>query len=118
MFNTAVPIYQEALAKSGYSYQLKYDPNAAEKVKNKNGRKRKITWFNPPFNSRVKTNIGAEFFKIVDKCFPKCHPLHKICNRNTIKLSYSCTANMEKNISGRKDKVKLLLHSKYGKKYF
>jgi hypothetical protein len=31
---------------------------------------------------------------LVEKHFPKDHRLHKIFNKNTIKVSYSCTQNM------------------------
>ena len=31
MFNSAAPIYQQALEKSGYSYKLKFDPNAGKR---------------------------------------------------------------------------------------
>ena len=34
-----------------------------------------ITWYNPPWNCNVKTNLGKKFLHIVDKCFPKNHPL-------------------------------------------
>merc|ERR1711954_566729 len=72
MFNQSSQLFQEALHKSGYSYQLKFnphDPKPASKSRNKK-RKRNVTWFNPPFNSTVKTNIGKEFLKVVDECFP------------------------------------------------
>jgi hypothetical protein len=105
MFNMAAPVYQEALTRSGYEYQLKFDPNAAEPSTKKRNRSRNVLWFNPPFNSSVRTNIGAEFLKLIDKCFPKCHPLHKIANRNTVKVSYSCTQNMENIISSRNAKI-------------
>ena len=29
--------------------------------------KKRVVWFNPPFNSAVKTNIAKEFLKLVDK---------------------------------------------------
>ena len=58
-------------------------------------RKRKITWYNPPWDSNVKTNLGRKFLLVVDKCFPKNHPLNKIFNRHTLKLSYSCMPNMK-----------------------
>ena len=32
---------------------------------------------------------------LVDKCFPKQNELHKICNRNTLKIIYSCMNNIE-----------------------
>ena len=47
----------------------------------------------------VTTNIGAKFLNIIDQCFPSEHPLRKILNRNTIKVSYSCMPNMEQLIS-------------------
>ena len=104
MFMTAAPLYQEALNKSGYDFQLKFDPTAAQ-TSFKKSRKRNISWFNPPYNSTVKTNIGAEFLKLLDKCFPPSHPLRKIINRNTVKLSYSCTPNMEAIISSKNSKI-------------
>ena len=62
IFNNAAPIYQEALKKSGYTYQLKFDPNTSTKAsKKRHTRKRTITWFNPPFSKNVKTNVGGNF---------------------------------------------------------
>ena len=61
---------------------------------NRRNRKRKIIWYNPPFNKSLKTNIGNKFLSLVEKHFPKDHRLHKIFNKNTIKVSYSCTQNM------------------------
>ena len=40
------------------------------------------------------------FLKLVDKHFPPSNKLHKIFNRNTIKVSYSCIKNMERIIKG------------------
>ena len=91
VFDRAKPAYQSALNASGYDYQLHYSPQPRRARKS---RGRNVIWFNPPFNSNVKTNVGKEFFKILDKCFPDEHPLHKIFNRNTIKLSYSTMPNV------------------------
>ena len=49
----------------------------------------------PPWDTNVKTNLGKKFLGIVDKCFSQNHPLHKIFNRHTLKLSYSCMPNMK-----------------------
>ena len=49
----------------------------------------------PPWDANVKTNLGKKFLGIVDKCFSQNHPLHKIFNRHTLKLSYSCMPNMK-----------------------
>ena len=62
-------------------------------------------WFNPPFNSSVQSNIAGDFLKMIDKCFPPGHPLRTIVNRNTVKVSYSCTPNMEAIISARNSKI-------------
>lgn len=95
MFNSAAPLYQEALEKSGYSYKLRFEPPTEKsEKKNKRSRKRKVIWFNPPYNHDVKTNVGYEFLKIVRECFPPGHKLHKILNKNTIKISYSTMPNM------------------------
>ncbi len=57
-------------------------------------RKRQIIWFNPPFNKNVTTNIGQKFFQLLSKHFPPSNKYSKIFNRNTVKLSYSCTPNV------------------------
>ena len=64
----------------------------------KNNRGRKISWFNPPFSLSVKTNVGAKFLRIISKNFPPNHPLHKILNRNTVKVSYRCMTNLKTHI--------------------
>ena len=38
-------------------------------------------------------------------CFPQSHPLHRILNKNTIKLSYSCMPNMHNVISAHNKAV-------------
>ena len=62
-------------------------------------------WFNPPWNSEVETNIGKEFLKLVEECFPPENPLSKIFNRKSVKVSYSTTPNMEQIIAGKNAKV-------------
>ena len=42
---------------------------------------------------------------IVNKCFLKKHPLHKIFNRHTLKLSYSCMPNMKSTIASHNKTV-------------
>ena len=95
-FDASTRPYQEALKKSGYSYNLHYEPQPAQKT---HRRSRNITWYNPPFTSNVKTDIGHKFLKAIDESFPKNHPLNKIFNRNTLKLSYSCMLNVQSIIS-------------------
>ena len=54
---------------------------------------------------QLKTNIGKLFFNLLLKHFPREHLLHKIFNRNTIKLSYSCTDNLERIIKKHNSKI-------------
>ena len=100
IFNHSKTPYQNALNNSGYDYRLKHNPLPPHQNRNKNNRKRNITWYNPPYSKNVKTNIGHHFLKLIDKHFPQNNPLHTILNRNTIKISYSCMPNMKQIISG------------------
>ena len=47
----------------------------------------------------VKTNVGKTFLKLLHRYFPKRHPMHKIFNRNMVKINYCCMTNMESVIS-------------------
>ena len=103
VFRAAIPPYQEALRRSGYDFELMFNPT--NQHLRRQSRKRKITYFNPPFSLNVKTNVGEIFFKALDKCFPHNHPLRKIINRNTVKLSYHCMPNIKRKISIHNSKV-------------
>ena len=59
-------------------------------------RKKKVFYFSRPFSNCVKTDMGKEFLKIFSKHFPKTGTYGKFFNRNTIKISYSCMPNLEK----------------------
>ena len=83
-------MYQDALQKSGFTEQLKYiasDNNRENNTERKKRRKRKIIWFNPPYSLNVRTNIGKRFWRLIRKYFPKGNPLHKIFNKNMLKLA-------------------------------
>ena len=56
---------------------------------------RNVIWFNPPYSRNVKTNVGRNFFALVDKHFPASNKLRKIFNKNTLKVSYCCIGNMK-----------------------
>ena len=47
-------------------------------------RQRNILWFNPPYSQKVETKVGKCFLQLIDQCFPKTNPLHKIFNRKEI----------------------------------
>lgn len=101
VFNQSIPIYQEALQKSGFIDQLTYiiPENNIEENNQKKQRKRKIICFNPPYSINVKTNVGKTFLKLVKKHFHIGNELHKIFNKNTLKVSYSCMSNIASIIS-------------------
>lgn len=105
IFRAEKEMYDKALKASGYKHTLTYKqpqqtPNSLPK-----NRKRRVIWFNPPFNSAVKSNIAMEFLKLVDKHFPKNSPLHKYYNRNTLKVSYSTMANIGSIIQSHNKKL-------------
>ena len=89
-FDRALPKYIDAMRKSGYREELEYN----KPPQKKRNRKRNEVWFNPPFSESVKNNIGRQFLCLIDKHFPRHHRLHRICNRNTVEISYSCMSNM------------------------
>ena len=106
IFEEAIPPFQNALHNCGYSYQMKYEPNQTRNRSNKNNHKRDIIWFNPPWSLNCKTKVGALFLKLVKTSFPPFHPLQKIFNRNTLKVSYSCMPNFNQVISSHNHKVR------------
>ena len=63
VFDESTAPYQQAFRESGYDHKSTYNPEPTPKSKRK--RKRDITWYNPPFNSNVKTNLGRKFLLIV-----------------------------------------------------
>ena len=90
-FNEAAPLYQKALDDSGYNHRLTFSPpNVQTSNSARKNRRRDIIWY-----KNVPTNVGRSFLKILDEEFPKNHPLHKIFNRNTVKISYSCIPNLK-----------------------
>ena len=61
IFDSVAPLYQDALNKAGYNYTLKFDPETGTQNRKSRCRKRNTLWFNPPYSSSVKTNVGAKF---------------------------------------------------------
>ena len=104
VFKEKIPPYQDALKESGYDYKLNYEPNQRT-TRNSKNRQRNRIFFNPPWSANCKTKVGANFLKLVDTCFPPSNPLHKIFNRNTLKVSYSCLPNMAQVISKHNSKL-------------
>ena len=83
---------------------MTYNPEAGSKRKISKNNRVKL-WFNPPYCASVKTNLGKEFLNLMDKHFDKNHELHRIINRNKVKISYSCNANLKRVIQLHNNKV-------------
>ena len=105
VFNEAAPYYNERLKDSGYSEEIRYKNPPADGTPQNRRRKRNIIWFNPPFCKSVETKVGRIFLKLIDKHFPRNHKYHKIFNRNTVKVSYSCVDNMESIVKQHNKKI-------------
>ena len=103
IFNDSIPIYQEALIKAGYNHKLTYQKHD-QKKDNPQQRKRQIIWFNPPYSKNVTTKVGKFFLSLIDKHFPPHHKLHKLFNRNNVKISYSCLPNIKSIINAHNRK--------------
>ena len=89
---------------SEHDFILEFKPPEPRNPR-RNKNKRNILWYNPPFNQATKTNIGKKFLQLVSDHFPKNHPLHPICNRNTLKLSYSTTRNLKQIIQSHNQQL-------------
>lgn len=103
-FNKSKPDYEEALKKSGFNNNMLYTDPTTKKEKHRRVRKN-IIWFNPPYDQNVATNVAQRFLKLIDMHFPQDHKYHRLFNRNTIKVSYSCMNNMTSIISSHNKKV-------------
>jgi hypothetical protein len=100
-FNDAAPLYQRALTQSGYQHTLTYAPSTTPNNRALRNRTRNIVWYNPPYSKNVSTNIGLKFLKLIDEEFATDKSvLHKIFNRNNVKVSYCCMPNVKQILDG------------------
>ena len=106
IFNESKHQYENASRKSGFKSKLTYRDSTAPTNKKMISRKRKITWFNPPYNQNVSTNIAKIFLKLVDKHFPRTHRLQEIFNRNTKEVSYSYMSDAQQLIKKHNNFIK------------
>ena len=44
---------------------------------------------------RISNNISKYFLLLIEKHFPNNHKYHKIFNKNNVKMSYNCMANIK-----------------------
>ena len=64
-----------------------------------------IIWFNPPFSRAVSTIAGKRFLQLLRHHFLPSNKLHKIFNKNTVKVSYCCTQNVASIIKSHNKKL-------------
>ena len=106
VFNDAKGKYERALEQSGYNTHLSYKNDCqTQNQSTRKNRKRQIIWYNPPYSLSLKTNFGSKFLHLLNKHFPRQHKLHKIINKNNVKLSYSTTKNMKRIIQSHNNKI-------------
>ena len=104
VFDKSKGEYEKALRESGYkSASLIYADK--KNINQKRIRSRNIIGFNSPFNKNVSTNVAKRFLNLLDQHFPKSKKLHAIFNKNTVKVSYSCTQNMSSMIKSHNKTV-------------
>ena len=90
-FDKAATDYNNALKNSCFNKNIKFTLRPPE-IK----RSRNILWFNRPFSSNVKTNIGKIFLQLLDKHFLKHHKYYNV------KIRYNCMQNMTSVIQNHK----------------
>ena len=73
IFDNELPIYSDALRHSGYNQQLLYKAESSNPSVPR--RRRKIIWFNAPYNAKVATNVAYKFLLLGDKHFRLALPL-------------------------------------------
>ena len=108
VFEAAKPDYEEALSKSGFKEKMTYiepvaDDTHATQPKKKRNRKRKVIWFNPPFNVNVITNVAEKFLRMVDTLIPREY--RKLFNRWNVKVSYCTMPNMAQIVQSHNAKI-------------
>ena len=101
-FIKALDEYQNLLKKSGFKDKLVY---TSSNQRNRGQGNRKFIWYNSSFDLQVKTNIGKNCLQLLDRNSSPHHRLHKIINKNTVKISYSCILNMGPHISSHNKSI-------------
>ena len=101
MYSTDQLNYNDVLNESNFKETLRFvtpaQKNNDENQKSK--RKQNIIWFNPPYSKYLKTNTAKTFLQLLSENFPKDHEMHKIFNKNTVKISYTCMNNISSILS-------------------
>ena len=105
-FNKTVKTYQDALHSSRYKQKLEFlKETPLANPKKKRQRRRKVIWFTPPSSYQVQGNIGRTFLQLLDSHSYPDHPLSRLLNRKTIKISYSTLPNIGQITSAHNRKI-------------
>ena len=106
-FDKSKYLYTNPLAESEFKHKITFQKqqNISKVKNNTKNRKRRIIWFTPLYNLNVSINIGKKFFSLLGKHFPKTHQLHKLFNRNNVKVSYSSLPNFKSVINGHNKNI-------------
>ena len=106
LFNESKHQYKEALRKNGFKSEIYYKDSSSPTNKKRSAGKEKLS--GSTFRIiKMCQQISPNFFlKVVDKLFPRTHGLHKIFNRNSIKVSYRCMSNVQQLIKKHNNFIK------------
>ena len=93
LLNNYPKFYNYAPRANEYNEKIVYQP--PETAAKHAGKPKKVNgdMLQPPDNMNTKTNIAEKILKLLNKHFPANHSLHKVFNRNNVKVSYSCMPN-------------------------
>ena len=108
IFHEASKHYQNISNRSGYDYKLQYKPPNNEnenRSKSPENHQRNTIWFSPLFLKNVSNNIGKYFLFLIQKHFPNNRKYHKVLNKNNVKISYGCMANVKSIINMQNKEV-------------
>ena len=75
--------YKKALRNSGHKAALIF--NQGQQSNKRKRKRRDLIFFNPTFNREVKTDIGRQFLRLIDKNFPSNDQISELINRKTVK---------------------------------
>ena len=104
VFNSSKYEYEKGLRDSKYT-NFKLEFNKTSNNHTKRNWQRNIIWFNPPFSRVVSINVGKRFLQLLRHHFPHSNKLHKIFNKNTVKVIYCCTQNVISIIRSHNEKL-------------
>ena len=107
IFEETVSYYEQYLSNCGFKEKLNYRDPSPPNLDANTKQERNILWLNQHYYRKtVKTKFVKFFLQRIKKHFPKDYnKFHKIFNRNTLKLSYSCMPNIKTKINAHNREI-------------